>query len=461
MLFELLCGRCRRVAGRAAADAEIESALAAGSPSLTAPQQAVLRDLCDRSWPLTARRVPRQPRPQPRWPRSARRSWTPRRSGPMTGPITQIEVGLVQNFCTLVGDDSSGLCAVVDPAFEIDRILRAVAARGRRWQRSGSPTVTSITSKAWCRCSAACLLRSRSTSEPTTSCRSWRGPVPPPVARSICDRCTGRDAAPWRASRRGPAHPRSPRRLVVRTICRVRGGDHRRYALCRQLRSAGDSRDDGDAMAQPDAACGPAGRDPHLSRPRLRPTTDLHHRPRAQTNPCAVPAKLLSPRWCVSASRANRTIRLWSGEALRILRAMPTPLCAVKFLVGVGLFSLLACSERERSQYRCGCSSIRPATFRRRFPATICDAAVGPWRQHRRIAVSQPGNVALIRQTLDILGMMRAALGWRAACSVRCAVPRMRCACRRSTTRWRPTSPVVLYDLDRGLRHPIPRRLSG
>lgn len=50
----------------------------------------------------------------------------------MTGPITQIEVGLVQNFCTLVSDDSSGLCAVVDPAFEIDRILRAVDARGQK-----------------------------------------------------------------------------------------------------------------------------------------------------------------------------------------------------------------------------------------------------------------------------------------------------------------------------------------
>lgn len=53
----------------------------------------------------------------------------------MTAPppsIVQLEVGLVQNFCTLVGDAASRRCAIVDPAFEVDRILRTVAAAD--WQ---------------------------------------------------------------------------------------------------------------------------------------------------------------------------------------------------------------------------------------------------------------------------------------------------------------------------------------
>ena len=41
--------------------------------------------------------------------------------------ILQIEVGLVQNFCTLLCDPQSGACAIVDPAFEVDRLLRTVA----------------------------------------------------------------------------------------------------------------------------------------------------------------------------------------------------------------------------------------------------------------------------------------------------------------------------------------------
>lgn len=48
----------------------------------------------------------------------------------MQPAIVQLEVGLVQNFCTLVGDPQSGLCAIVDPAFEVDRILRAVTDAG-------------------------------------------------------------------------------------------------------------------------------------------------------------------------------------------------------------------------------------------------------------------------------------------------------------------------------------------
>ena len=48
----------------------------------------------------------------------------------MKPAIIQVEVGLVQNFCTLVGDPQSGLCAIVDPAFEVDRILRTLGDAG-------------------------------------------------------------------------------------------------------------------------------------------------------------------------------------------------------------------------------------------------------------------------------------------------------------------------------------------
>jgi glyoxylase-like metal-dependent hydrolase (beta-lactamase superfamily II) len=46
------------------------------------------------------------------------------------GLIRQLEVGLVQNFCTLVGDPKSGACAVCDPAFEVDRIVEQTVALG-------------------------------------------------------------------------------------------------------------------------------------------------------------------------------------------------------------------------------------------------------------------------------------------------------------------------------------------
>jgi len=46
--------------------------------------------------------------------------------------LVQLEVGLVQNFCTLVCDPHSQSCAIVDPAFEVDRILRTVHEAGLR-----------------------------------------------------------------------------------------------------------------------------------------------------------------------------------------------------------------------------------------------------------------------------------------------------------------------------------------
>lgn len=43
--------------------------------------------------------------------------------------IVQIEVGLLQNFCEVIGCPQTGEAALVDPAFEVDRLLRACADR--------------------------------------------------------------------------------------------------------------------------------------------------------------------------------------------------------------------------------------------------------------------------------------------------------------------------------------------
>jgi len=44
--------------------------------------------------------------------------------------IFQTEVGLLSNFNELIADTESGLAAVVDPAYEVDRLLREAARRG-------------------------------------------------------------------------------------------------------------------------------------------------------------------------------------------------------------------------------------------------------------------------------------------------------------------------------------------
>ena len=44
--------------------------------------------------------------------------------------IFQVEVGLLRNFNELISDGR--VCAVVDPAYEVDRLLREAAARGWR-----------------------------------------------------------------------------------------------------------------------------------------------------------------------------------------------------------------------------------------------------------------------------------------------------------------------------------------
>ena len=44
--------------------------------------------------------------------------------------IVQEEVGLLQNFCEVIGCPETGRAALVDPAFEVDRLLRIVRDRG-------------------------------------------------------------------------------------------------------------------------------------------------------------------------------------------------------------------------------------------------------------------------------------------------------------------------------------------
>jgi hydroxyacylglutathione hydrolase len=46
--------------------------------------------------------------------------------------IVQLEVGLLQNFCEVIGCPITGEAALVDPAFEVDRLLAAAHVRGWR-----------------------------------------------------------------------------------------------------------------------------------------------------------------------------------------------------------------------------------------------------------------------------------------------------------------------------------------
>lgn len=43
--------------------------------------------------------------------------------------LEQVEVGLLENFSTLICDPKEGVCAIVDPAFEVDRLLRIIAEK--------------------------------------------------------------------------------------------------------------------------------------------------------------------------------------------------------------------------------------------------------------------------------------------------------------------------------------------
>ncbi len=50
--------------------------------------------------------------------------------------VVQLEVGLLQNFCEVIGCPRTGEAALVDPAFEVDRLLKV--ARDKGW------TITTI-----------------------------------------------------------------------------------------------------------------------------------------------------------------------------------------------------------------------------------------------------------------------------------------------------------------------------
>ena len=46
--------------------------------------------------------------------------------------LQQVEVGLLQNLVTILGDPAQGDCVLCDPAFEVDRLYRLCEARGQR-----------------------------------------------------------------------------------------------------------------------------------------------------------------------------------------------------------------------------------------------------------------------------------------------------------------------------------------
>jgi hydroxyacylglutathione hydrolase len=54
---------------------------------------------------------------------------------PPAPEVVQIEVGLLQNFCELLHCPDTGEAAVVDPAWEVDRLLREAAQRRLRITR--------------------------------------------------------------------------------------------------------------------------------------------------------------------------------------------------------------------------------------------------------------------------------------------------------------------------------------
>lgn len=49
----------------------------------------------------------------------------------MADAIQQVEVGLIQNLVTILGDPAGAGCALCDPAFELDRLYRLAEARGQ------------------------------------------------------------------------------------------------------------------------------------------------------------------------------------------------------------------------------------------------------------------------------------------------------------------------------------------
>jgi len=54
---------------------------------------------------------------------------------PAPPEVTQLEVGLLQNLCAILRCPETGEAAIVDPAWEVDRLLAAVAKLGARVTR--------------------------------------------------------------------------------------------------------------------------------------------------------------------------------------------------------------------------------------------------------------------------------------------------------------------------------------
>ena len=54
---------------------------------------------------------------------------------PRAPVVVQTEVGMLQNFCTLLGCPETHAAAIVDPAWEVDRLLREATAAGWRIEK--------------------------------------------------------------------------------------------------------------------------------------------------------------------------------------------------------------------------------------------------------------------------------------------------------------------------------------
>ena len=96
-----------------------------------------------RTWPGPPRgQHPRLGRAPTTWAPDASRSRSSDRAPsadtdglPAAPEVVQLEVGLLQNFCEILYCPDTGEAAVVDPAFEVDRLLREAADVGRPHRR--------------------------------------------------------------------------------------------------------------------------------------------------------------------------------------------------------------------------------------------------------------------------------------------------------------------------------------
>ena len=185
--------------------------------------------------------------------------------------IFQTEVGLMSNFNELIACKNSQACAVVDPAFEVDRLLREAKQRG--W------TITAVLVththhdhvdgvEEMVQATGATVYVGAGEVE------SLRRAAPSAKIVGLCGR---RDDRSRRAAHRDAADAGAHgRRHLVR---RRRQRLHRRHAVRRRLRAHRLSRRRrADVVAQPAAAGGAARGDARLSRSRLRTDADVDDR---------------------------------------------------------------------------------------------------------------------------------------------------------------------------------------